>query len=161
MKKYNNPPEKSDFEYFQNFSDFQIVVLCEFELLRKNKKFTRADIDQNPNQLLNNFIINWKENEFKEVSFRDRSSFQVDIQKIIPFLWTVFGDMSDKNHLHIFKDRLTDEESNRLQKILMDLQIKWEKDFMEYKSISILTDEEIIVRWSEEKGMYEEIKSNV
>jgi hypothetical protein len=43
----------------------------------------------------------------------------------------------------------------------MDLQIKWEKDFMEYKSISILTDEEIIVRWSEEKGMYEEIKSNV
>ena len=161
MKKYNNPPEKSDFEYFQNFSDFQIVVLCEFELLRKNKKFTRADIDQNPNQLLNDFINNWKENEFKEVSFRDRSSFQVDIQKIIPFLWTVFGDMSDKNHLHIFKDRLTDEESNRLQKILMDLQIKWEKDFMEYKSISILTDEEIIVRWSEEKGMYEEIKSNV
>ena len=41
MKKYNNPPEKSDFEYFQNFSDFQIVVLCEFELLRKNKKFTK------------------------------------------------------------------------------------------------------------------------
>ena len=160
MKKYNNPPEKSDFEYFQNFSDFQIVVLCEFELLRKNKKFKRTD-GPNPNQLLNNFIINWKENEFKEVSFRDRSSFQVDIQKIIPFLWTVFGDMSDKNHLHIFKDRLTDEESNRLQKILMDLQIKWEKDFMEYKSISILTDEEIIVRWSEEKGMYEEIKSNV
>jgi len=160
MKKYNNPPEKCDFEYFQNFSDFQIVVLCEFELLRKNKKFKRTD-GPNPNQLLNNFIINWEENEFKEVSFRDRSSFQVDIQKIIPFLWTVFGDMSDKNHLHIFKDRLTDEESNRLQKILMDLQIKWEKDFMEYKSISILTDEEIIVRWSEEKGMYEEIKSNV
>jgi len=75
MKKYNNPPEKSDFEYFQNFSDFQIVVLCEFELLRKNKKFTRT-VGPNPNQLLNDFIINWKENEFKEVSFRDRSSFQ-------------------------------------------------------------------------------------
>ena len=45
MKKYNNPPEKSDFEYFQNFSDFQIVVLCEFELLRKNKKFTRVSTE--------------------------------------------------------------------------------------------------------------------
>ena len=157
MKKYNNPPEKSDFEYFQNFSDFQIVVLCEFELLRKNKKFTRTD-GPNPNQLLNDFINNWKEREFKEVSFRDRSSFQVDIQKIIPFLWTVFGDMSDKNHLQIFKDRLTDEEVKKLENILMDLQNKWEKDYMEYKSISILTDEEMIVRWSEEKGMYEEIK---
>jgi len=157
MKKYNNPPKKSDFEYFQNFSDFQIVVLCEFELLRKNKKFTRTD-GPNPNQLLNDFINNWKEKEFKEVSFRDRSSFQVDIQKIIPFLWTVFGDMSDKNHLQIFKDRLTDEETKKLENIIMDLQNKWEKDFMEYKSISILTDEEMIVRWNEEKGMYEEIK---
>jgi len=157
MKKYNNPPKKSDFEYFQNFSDFQIVVLCELELLRKNKKFTRTD-GPNPNQLLNDFINNWKEKEFKEVSFRDRSSFQVDIQKIIPFLWTVFGDMSDKNHLQIFKDRLTDEETKKLENIIMDLQNKWEKDFMEYKSISILTDEEMIVRWNEEKGMYEEIK---
>lgn len=40
-KKYLNPPKREDFEYFTDFTDFQIVMLCEMELLRKNKKYTR------------------------------------------------------------------------------------------------------------------------
>lgn len=156
-KKYLNPPKREDFEYFTDFTDFQIVMLCEMELLRKNKKYLRSD-GPNPNQLLNDFINNWKEREFNNIPFRDRGSFQVDIQKIIPFNWKVFDDMADKNHLEVFKNNLSDDELKKIELIFSELDEKWEKNFKEYKSISILTDEEMIVRWNDEKGCYEEIK---
>jgi len=35
---------------------------------------------------------------------------------------------------------------------------KWSKDYREFKSISILTDEEMIVRWNDDIEKYEEIK---
>ena len=157
-KKYILPPKREDFEYFKDFTDFQIVVLCEMELLRKNKKYTRSDLGPNPNQLLINFINNWKEKEFQNIPFRDRASFQVDIQKIIPFNWLTFDDMADKNHLEIFKNNLVEKELNKINLIFSELDKMWEKDFKEYKSISILTDEKIIVKWNEGKGVYDEIK---
>ena len=155
---YSNPPNKNDFKHFQNLSNYQIVVLCEFELLKKNKKFTRTD-GPNPNQLLNNFINNWIKNEFENLSFSDRADFQLDIQKIIPFNWAShFPEMADKNHLSIFKDQLDENESKNLNSLLEGLNEKWECDYREYKSVSILTDQEMIVKWNEEKGSYEEIK---
>lgn len=156
-KKYNSPPKREDFEYFNNLSDYQIVVLCEFELLRKNKKFTRTD-GPNPQQLLNNFINNWKDDEFKDIPFSDRASFQIDIQKIIPFNWAVFPEMANKNHLEIFKNKLNKDEVTKLEKLFTELNELWSKDYMEYKSISILTDQEMIVRWNDERNCYEEIK---
>ena len=156
-KKYLNPPRREDFEYFKNFTDFQIVMLCEMELLRKNKKYLRSD-GPNPNQLLIDFINNWKESEFNNIPFRDRASFQVDIQKIIPYNWSVFDDMADKDHLSTFEDQLTNEESTKLDELLSDLEKKWSKDYREFKSISILTDEEMIVRWNDDIEKYEEIK---
>ena len=155
--KYLNPPKREDFEYFTDFTDFQIVMLCEMELLRKNKKYTRSD-GPNPNQLLNDFINNWKESEFKNIPFKDRASFQVDIQKIIPYNWSAFDDMADKDHLGVFKNSLSEDELEKMDLIFSELDQKWEKDYKEYKSISILTDEEMIVRWNNEKGMYDEIK---
>lgn len=156
-KKYLSPPIREDFDYFTDFSDFQIVALCEMELLRDNKKFKRSD-GTNPNQLLIDFINTWKEKEFTDVPFKDRASFQVDIQKIIPFKWKIFGDMANKNHLEVFKNKLTDNELSNLESIFSQLEKMWEKGFKEYKSISILTDEEILVKWNEEKGMYDEIR---
>ena len=156
-KKYLNPPKREDFEYFTDFTDFQIVMLCEMELLRKNKKYTRSD-GPNAKQLLNDFINNWIESEFNNIPFRDRASFQVDIQKIIPYNWLAFDDMADKNHLGVFKNGLSEDELKKMDLIFLELDLKWEKDYKEYKSISILTDEEMIVRWNYEKGMYDEIK---
>lgn len=156
-KKYLNPPKREDFEYFTDFTDFQIVMLCEMELLRKNKKYTRSD-GPNAKQLLNDFINNWIESEFNNIPFRDRASFQVDIQKIIPYNWSAFDDMADKNHLGVFKNGLSEDELKKMDLIFRELDLKWEKDYKEYKSISILTDEEMIVRWNYEKGMYDEIK---
>lgn len=104
----------------------------------------------NPQQLLNDFINNWKEKEFTEFSFRERGSFQLDLQKIIPFKWKSFGDMADKNHLPTFEDQLTNEELRKLDGLLSDLEKKWSKDYREFKSISILTDEEMIVRWNDD-----------
>ena len=94
MKKYINPPNRSEFEFFTEFSNFQFVALCKLELLRNDNKFRRND-GPNPQQLLNDFINNWKEKEFTEFSFRERGSFQLDLQKIIPFKWKSFGDMAD------------------------------------------------------------------
>jgi len=37
--KYTKSPKKSDLKYFSNFSNFQIVMLCEFEILTKDPKF--------------------------------------------------------------------------------------------------------------------------
>lgn len=156
-KKYLNPPKREDFECFTDFTDFQIVMLCEMELLRKNKKFTRLD-GPNPNQLLNDFINNWKESEFNNIPFRDRASFQVDIQKIIPYNWSAFDEMSNKNHLEIFKNKLSEDELKKMDLIFSELDQKWEKDYREYKSISFLTDKEMVVRWNNERGMYDEIK---
>ena len=155
--KYLNPPKREDFEYFTDFTDFQIVMLCEMELLRKNEKYTRSD-GPNPNQLLNDFINNWKESEFNNIPFRDRASFQVDIQKIIPYNWSAFDDMSNKNHLEIFKNKLSEDELKKMDLIFSELDQKWEKDYREYKSISFLTDKEMVVRWNNERGMYDEIK---
>mgnify|MGYP003337635257 CR=1 FL=1 len=62
-KDYINPPSREDFEYFKDFSNLQIVILCEFELLRTDKRFKPDD----PKQLLNKYIVNWKKNEFKEL----------------------------------------------------------------------------------------------
>ena len=42
--------------------------------------------------------------------------------------------------------------------LLSDLEKKWSKDYREFKSISILTDEEMIVRWNDDIEKYEEIK---
>ena len=156
-KKYQNPPKRSDFEYFKEFSDLQIVILCELELLRNDKKFRRSD-GPNPEQLLNNFIINWRDNEFPDISFRDKSSFQVDLQKIIPFKWSAFGDMADKDHLPVFKDNLSNEDLSVMDALFAELHSQWEKDCREYKSISILTDEEMVVRWNDNLHSYEEIK---
>lgn len=83
-KKYTLPQKKEDLIYFKDLTDFQIVVLCEMELLKKNKKYSRSD-GPNPNQLLLDFINDWKEKEFQNVPFSRMSSFQIDIQKIIPF----------------------------------------------------------------------------
>lgn len=157
MKKYINPPNRSEFEFFTKFSNFQIVALCKLELLRNDNKFRRND-GPNPQQLLNDFINNWKEKEFTEFSFRERGSFQLDLQKIIPFKWKSFGDMADKNHLPTFEDQLTNEELRKLDELLSDLEKKWSKDYREFKSISILTDEEMIVRWNDDIEKYEEIK---
>lgn len=156
-KKYQSPPKRSDFEYFMEFSDLQIVILCELELLRNDKKFRRSD-GPNPQQLLNNFIINWRDNEFPEISFHDKSSFQVDLQKIIPFKWSAFGDMADKNHLPVFKDNLCNEDLAVIDSLFAELNNQWEKDYREYKSISILTDEEMVVKWNHDLHSYEEIK---
>ena len=66
--------------------------------------------------------------------------------------------MADKDHLPIFEDKLTDEEKRNLDELLNDLERKWSKDYREFKSISILTDEEMIVRWNDDLEKYEEIK---
>lgn len=157
MKKklYTLPPKKEDLIYFKDLTDFQIVVLCEMELLKKNKKYSRRD-GPNPNQLLFDFINEWKEKEFPNVSFSWMSSFQIDIQKIIPFLWTDF-DMADKNHLEIFKNNLEEQELNKIALIFSKLDKMWEKDFKEYDSVNY-TGEKIIVKWNEEKGVYDELK---
>ena len=44
MKKYTNPPKRSEFEFFSDFSNFQIVALCKLELLRSDNKFRRNDM---------------------------------------------------------------------------------------------------------------------
>jgi len=158
-KKYTLPPKKEDLIYLKDLTDFQIVVLCEMELLKKNKKYSRSD-GPDPNQLLLDFINDWKEKEFQNVPFM--SSFhidiQIDIQKIIPFLWTVFGDMADKNHLEIFKNNLEEQELNKIALIFSKLDKMWEKDFKEYDSVNYTTGEKIIVKWNEEKGVYDESK---
>lgn len=156
-KKYQNPPKRSDFEYFKDFSDLQIVILCELELLRNSKKFRRND-GPNPQQLLNNFIINWRDKEFPDIPFRDKSSFQVDLQKIIPFKWSGFGDMADKDHLPIFKENLGMEDLAAIDSLFAELNNQWENGYREYKSISILTDEEMVVKWNDDLHSYEEIK---
>ena len=158
MKKklYTLPPKKEDLIYFKDLTDFQIVVLCEMELLKKNKKYSRGD-GPNPNQLLFDFINDWKKKEFQNVPFSRMSSFQIDIQKIIPFLWTVFGDMADKNHLEIFKNNIEEQELNKIALIFSKLDKMWEKDFKEYDSVNY-TGEKIIVKWNEEKGVYDELK---
>lgn len=92
----------NEFEFFTEFSNFQIVALCKLELLRNDNKFRRND-GPNPQQLLNDFINNWKEKEFTEFSFRERGSFQLDLQKIIPFKWKSFGDMAEKNIFQLLK----------------------------------------------------------
>ena len=66
--------------------------------------------------------------------------------------------MADKDHLGVFKNSLSEDELEKMDLIFSELDQKWEKDYKEYKSISILTDEEMIVRWNNEKGMYDEIK---
>lgn len=66
--------------------------------------------------------------------------------------------MADKNHLPTFEDQLTNEELRKLDGLLSDLEKKWSKDYREFKSISILTDEEMIVRWNDDIEKYEEIK---
>ena len=58
----------------------------------------------------------------------------------------------------IFKNNLVEKELNKINLIFSELDKMWEKDFKEYKSISILTDEKIIVKWNEGKGVYDEIK---
>jgi len=114
-KDYINPPSREDFEYFKDFSNLQIVILCEFELLRTDKRFKPDD----PKQLLNRYIVNWKKNEFKELSTQERSSFQVDLQRILPFIWSkVFPEFSDKNHLNVFKNELTEDELKKLDEII-------------------------------------------
>ena len=80
------------------------------------------------------------------------------VQKIIPYNWSAFDDMSNKNHLEIFKNKLSKDELKKMDLIFSELDQKWEKDYREYKSISFLTDKEMVVRWNNERGMYDEIK---
>ena len=153
-KQYLSPPSRSDFEYFNNFSDFQIVVLCELELLRSDKKFKM----DGPRDLLNKFIISWRDNEFSEISFRDKSSFSVDIQKIIPFKWCgAFKEMANKNHLHIFKDKLSDSELQQIDNLISDVYSKWSKDFRRFTTMDWLNDKEMVLEWDDSKSEYVKI----
>ena len=167
MKKklYTLPPKKEDLEYLKDLTDFQIVVLCEMELLKKNKKYSYSQnktsssgVDgPNPKQLLFDFINDWKEKEFQNISFSRMSNFQIDIQKILPFLWVVFGDMADKNHLEVFKNNLEEQELNEISLIFSKLDKMWEKDFKEYNSVDYY-GKKFKVKWNEKKGDYDELK---
>jgi hypothetical protein len=62
-----------------------------------------------------------------ERSGRERSSFQVDLQRILPFIWSkVFPEFSDKNHLNVFKNELTEDELKKLDEIISNLMKDWE-----------------------------------
>ena len=56
--KYTKPPKKSDLKYFSNFSNFQIVMLCEFEILTKDPKFGPWDQRTFVSKFKNDWIIN-------------------------------------------------------------------------------------------------------
>jgi len=153
-KDYINPPSREDFEYFKDFSNLQIVILSEFELLRTDKRFKPDD----PKQLLNRYIVNWKKNEFKELSTQERSSFQVDLQRILPFIWSkVFPEFSDKNHLNVFKNELTEDELKKLDEIISNLMKDWEEKFSTYKTMNWITDKEITMKWDSSKDQYVEV----
>ena len=153
-KDYINPPSREDFEYFKDFSNLQIVILCEFELLRTDKRFKPDD----PKQLLNRYIVNWKKNEFKELSTQERSSFQVDLQRILPFIWSkVFPEFSDKNHLNVFKNELTEDELKKIDEIISNLMKDWEEKFSTYETMNWITDKEITMKWDSSKDQYVEV----
>ena len=81
-KDYINPPSREDFEYFKDFSNLQIVILCEFELLRTDKRFKPDD----PKQLLNRYIVNWKKNiknGFKSDALIDFTDFYATFEDIL------------------------------------------------------------------------------
>ena len=129
--KYVNTPKKEDFKYFQNFSDFEIVVLCEFKLLSKDLRF--APWDQNT--FFNKFKNDWIQNRFKDIPFSDRSMFEVDIQKIIPFFWAnTHDEYSSENHLNIFQEKLNDTEIEEIENLKKQLYSEWEKKFKSYSS---------------------------
>ena len=67
-------------------------------------------------------------------------------------------DKRDKLFFKLIIFKLNGCESKKLDELLSDLEKKWSKDYREFKSISILTDEEMIVRWNDDIEKYEEIK---
>ena len=107
---------------------------------------------------MNRYIVNWKKNEFKELSTQERSSFQVDLQRILPFIWSkVFPEFSDKNHLNVFKNELTEDELKKLDEILSNFMKDWEEKFSTYKTMNWITDKEITMKWDSSKDQYVEV----
>ncbi|MDC0380760.1 hypothetical protein OAM52_03715, partial [Flavobacteriaceae bacterium] len=99
-----------------------------------------------------------KKNEFKELGTQERSSFQVDLQRILPFIWSkVFPEFSEKNHLNVFKDELTKDELKNLDEIISHLMKDWEEKFSIYKTMNWITDKEITMKWDSSKDQYIEV----
>jgi hypothetical protein len=129
--KYSSTPKKDDFRYFQNFSDFEIVMLCEFKLLSKDPRFK----PWGQNTFFNKFKNDWIKNRFQNIPFSDRSMFDVDIQKIIPFFWAnTHDEYSRENHLNIFQEKLNDSEIKEIESLKKQLYSEWEKKFKSYRS---------------------------
>jgi len=130
--KYFELPKKKDFKYFQNFTDFEIVMLCEFKLLSKDPKFA----PWSQRNFFNKFKNDWIKNRFPEIPFSDRSLFDVDIQRIIPFFWTnTHEEYSTANHLYIFKGKLDDIELEEIESLKIRLNTEWEGRFKSYNSM--------------------------
>ena len=79
-------------------------------------------------------------------------------KEYIPFIWSkVFPEFSDKNHLNVFKNELTEDELKKLDEIISNLMKDWEEKFSTYKTMNWITDKEITMKWDSSKDQYVEV----
>lgn len=162
--KYKKPPKKSDLKYFSNFSNFQIVMLCEFEILTKDPKFGPWDQRTFVSKFKNDWIIN----QFKGVPISVRSLFQVDIQKIIPFLWSnTHEEYSKENHLHLFYNELSVEEIKEIDNVRMTIYSNWDEKFRKYNGTKTeflkdggYVEQDVVYQWDDILNQYVATKKN-
>ena len=67
-------------------------------------------------------------------------------------------EFSDKNHLNVFKNELTEDELKKLDEIISNLMKDWEiLILITYKTMNWITDKEITMKWDSSKDQYVEI----
>ena len=133
-------------------------MLCEFKLLSKDLRF--APWDQKT--FFNKFKNDWIQNRFKDIPFSDRSMFEVDIQKIIPFFWSnTHDEYSNENYLNIFYEKLNDIEIKEIENLKKQLYSEWEKKFKSYNSTKTeflkeggYVEHEVTYVWDDELNKY-------
>ena len=124
-KEGADAPSYDQLRYMSNygFNDFQIVLACRLELLRKDRRFWKRP---GGNWYSKKFIQVIEENTSAEVDFSD---LQIDIQKIIPFKWAdTFTEMAKANHLPLFEAKLSKEDNAILAKLLISIESDWLAD---------------------------------
>jgi len=155
--KYNNPPKKSKLKFLSKASDFQIVVLCEYFLMSIDPKFQRWD----QSKFYNKKKWAWINEELSDIPSSDRVLLDIDVKKIIPCIKAhVFDEYADKNHLHVFRKNLSEDQLGFVEKMKKELYAEWDTKFRKYKGTKTefkdgnAIDQEVTWEWDESINDY-------